>query len=298
MTAWIAVDWGTSRLRLWAMDADGEVIATATSEAGMGRLSPPEFEPAFLAAAGDLVPDIGEVEVLICGMAGARTGWQEVSYTAVPCAPVTWPEAIAATDPRLSVRIIPGLSQSAPPDVMRGEETQIAGFLSDHPDHDGVICLPGTHTKWVRVADGQVESFRTAMTGELFELLSARSTLASFTAEGWDDTAFDDACAEAMQSTEALAADLFGLRAAALLDGFRPGAARGRLSGLLIGHEVAALRDLWRDRPVALVGDDRLVDLYRRALQAAGQGAESFGAEALTLRGLRLAHHHFGKDAS
>jgi len=298
MTAWIAADWGTSRLRLWAMDADGEVIATATSEAGMGRLSPPDFEPAFLAAAGDLLPDVGPVEVLICGMAGARTGWQEVSYTAVPCAPVTRPEMIVAEDPRLSVRIIPGLGQTAPPDVMRGEETQIAGFLSDRPDHEGVICLPGTHTKWARVADGQVQGFRTAMTGELFELLSARSTLAGFAGEGWDDAAFDDACAEAVRSPGALAADLFGLRAAALLEGFGPGAARARLSGLLIGHEVGALRDLWRDRPVALVGDDRLVDLYRRALQSAGQRAESFGAEALTLAGLRLARRHFGKDAS
>mgnify|MGYP000344656055 CR=1 FL=1 len=298
MSAWIAVDWGTTRLRLWALDAAGRVTATATSEEGMARITPEAFEPAFLRAAAGLLPTEGDgpVEVLICGMAGARTGWQEVTYTGVPCAPVTRPEPVTTADPRLRVRIIPGLSQSAPADVMRGEETQIAGVLAEEPGYEGILCLPGTHTKWVRIAAGRVETFRTAMTGELFDLLATRSTLSVFAAGDWDDTAFDAAVAGAVQGPGALAADLFGLRAAALLDGASAAATRARLSGRLIGQEVAALRPMWQDRRVTLVADDMLGDLYHRALSAAGQESERRGAGDLTLAGLRLARDTYPED--
>lgn len=296
MTGWIAADWGTSRLRIWALGAGGDVTGSATSDEGISRLTPDAFEPAFLRAAAGLLPEAGTVEVLICGMAGARTGWQEVSYAAVPCDPIACPERITTSDPRLNVRIIPGLSQSAPLDVMRGEETQIASFLTAHPGYDGVICLPGTHTKWVRVAQGRVLTFRTAMTGELFDLLATRSTLAGLTDDGWDEAAFDQAVSVAVRSTDALAADLFGLRAAGLLEHVAPGAARARLSALLIGQEVASMRPIWQDRPVALIGDATLEDLYRRALDAAGQRAESFDAGELTLTGLCAAFETFRED--
>ena len=49
MTAdWIAVDWGTSTLRAWAMSQDGQDLATASSTDGMGQLASAEFEPALL----------------------------------------------------------------------------------------------------------------------------------------------------------------------------------------------------------------------------------------------------------
>ena len=105
------------------------------------------------------------------------------SAWAISCASTKPPTA----DPRLDVHILPGLSQAEPPDVMRGEETQIAGMLAATPDFDGLVCLPGTHTKWARVSEGRVTDFRTAMTGELFALVSGHSTLSSFTAEGWNE---------------------------------------------------------------------------------------------------------------
>ncbi len=44
---WIAVDWGTSNLRAWAMRGD-EAIATAQSDKGMGSLEKSQFEAALL----------------------------------------------------------------------------------------------------------------------------------------------------------------------------------------------------------------------------------------------------------
>ena len=108
-----------------------------------------------------------------------------------------------------------------------------------------MACLPGTHTKWVQVSAGEVVSFRTCMTGEMFALLSERSVLRhSVAAEGLEEDAFEDALMATLARPEALAAGLFGLRAEGLLEGTAPGALRSRLSGLLIGAELAATRPL------------------------------------------------------
>jgi len=173
---WIAVDWGTSNLRVWAMRASGPV-ADARSDQGMGTLEPEAFEPALL----DLIePWLGAapMPVIACGMVGAKQGWAEAPYAAVPCPPVSLATVTPnVQDRRLVVHILPGLSQASPADVMRGEETQIAGYLADVPEFDGILCMPGTHTKWVQVSAGEVVSFRTFMTGEMFALLSTGSVL-------------------------------------------------------------------------------------------------------------------------
>jgi 2-dehydro-3-deoxygalactonokinase len=294
---WIAADWGTSNLRVWVLDGAGTVLAERSSDRGMGQLRPAEFEPALLDLIADFLPPGRVTPVLICGMAGARQGWAEAPYSAVPCPPAgTLSVAAPAADPRLSVRILPGLSQAAPPDVMRGEETQIAGFLARAPDFDGTLCLPGTHTKWVRVQAGQVQAFRTVMTGELFALLSGQSVLRHSVAEGWDEPAFADAVAAAARNPETFAADLFSIRAAALLSGQTQAVGRARLSGVLIGAELAATRAFWQDRAVVLIGAPALCGHYAAALARLGASATPAAAAALTLEGLKAAHASLNRE--
>ncbi len=290
--AWIAADWGTSALRIWAMDDADRVIGTARSDRGMGGLDRDGFETAFLEIAGPFLAIGAVTDVIVCGMAGAREGWAEAGYAKVPCAPAGDAAVTVQTvDPRLNVRILPGLSQASPADVMRGEETQIAGFLRLAPDFDGVICLPGTHTKWAHVSAGEVVSFRTFMTGELFALLSKNSVLRHVVAgDGWDAGAFTSGLSDAMSRPESVAAKLFGLRASALLDAVPPATARAQLSGLLIGMELAASRPYWLGQRVALIGADALVALYETAL--AGQGVPTEKpADDVTLSGLVAARH-------
>ncbi|MBS0123248.1 2-dehydro-3-deoxygalactonokinase [Thetidibacter halocola] len=285
---WIAVDWGSSHLRVWGMAGDA-VVFRRTSDAGMGRLEPDGYEPVLLALLPDL-PD-APLPVLICGMAGSRQGWREAPYIAVPCAPPVKAIAVPARDTRLAVRILPGIMQGSPADVMRGEETQVAGFLALNPGFDGVICLPGTHTKWVHVSAGEIVSFRTFLTGELFALLSTQSVLRhSVAAEGWDDAAFAEAVARAQTRPAAVAADLFSLRAEGLLHGLSPDTARARLSGLLIGMELAAAKPYWLGQPVAVLGAPQIAGPYRAALQAQGVPVTLADAERMTLEGLKAAH--------
>lgn len=288
---WIAVDWGTSRLRAWAMSASGELLAEATSDDGMSRVDHTGFEPALLALISPWLGS-GQLPVLACGMVGARQGWAEVGYQSVPAKPGDLdPFHVTATDPRLKVMILPGLSQTNPPDVMRGEETQIAGFLVKDPEFDGVLCLPGTHSKWVRISAEEVVSFQTAMTGELYHLLSTQSVI-SHVLKGdgpEDEAAFLEAVSDMMSKPEALAQRLFAIRADAVLNGISATTSRSRMTGYLIGAELAATRPYWLGQRVAVAAEPMLADLYGRALTAQGAWVEIHDAGPLTRAGLSAA---------
>lgn len=289
---WIAADWGTSHLRVWRMEGHA-VTAEARSAQGMGRLAPGAFEPALLDLIGPWLEDAGRAQVLACGMVGARQGWVEAAYVATPAPPGDPAASVPAParDPRIEVRILPGLCQQDPPDVMRGEETQIAGLLLEEPSFAGLVCLPGTHSKWVRVASGRVEAFQTFMTGELFALLSGQSVLRhSMPGQSWNDAAFAAGFAAARSDPAALARSLFAIRAAGLLRDVPPGAARARLSGLLIGAEFAAMGGEALSGAVAVIGAGGIAEIYRDAFRLAGVEPQIIAAENATLRGLCAAH--------
>ena len=286
---WIAVDWGTSSFRTWAMSEGGEILAQTSSDRGMGNLQPSAFEAALLDSIGDWLD--GPTEVIACGMVGARQGWIEAPYHAVPTAPLPGSFARPDTqDPRLNVHIIAGLSQDKPADVMRGEETQIAGFVAQNPKFDGILCLPGTHTKWAHISAEEVVSFQTFMTGEIFSLLSSASVLRhSVSGEGWDGDAFIQAVDDALSHPEKLAARLFSLRAEGLLHDMQNATARARLSGLLIGAELAAARPYWLGQDIALIGAERLSQAYAEALRPQGITPRIADATTMTLAGLTAA---------
>jgi 2-dehydro-3-deoxygalactonokinase len=284
---WIAVDWGTSNLRVWAI-AGGRPIAEARSHDGMAQLSRGDFEPALLRLIEPWLDPGRRVRVIACGMVGSRQGWTEAPYRTLPCTPLDAAALVAAParDRRIRVWLAPGLRQMESADVMRGEETQIAGALVREPGFDGILCLPGTHTKWTHVSAGEVVSFQTFMTGELFDLLSNGSVLRHAIGEGWNDDAFAAALSEALSRPERLAARLFAIRAEGLVHGLAPAVARARLSGALIGAELAAARPYWLGQPVAIVGAAQLSTLYAKALSLQGVAARVLDGTACTLAGL------------
>ena len=174
-----AVDWGTSSFRLWLLDASGAVLAEKRSGDGMltaGAEGFPAILERHLAAAG--AP--ADLPVIVCGMAGARQGWIEAPYVALPASlDAILAGAVPVPGQARKIRILPGLAQRSAeaPDVMRGEETQLAGVLPLFAAGSHLICMPGTHSKWVEAADGVITGFRTWLTGELFSILSKQSIL-------------------------------------------------------------------------------------------------------------------------
>jgi len=287
---WIAADWGTSNARFWAIGSDGSVLGTRTSDKGMGELAPSEFEGVLAAVCDDWLETADTV--VACGMVGSRQGWVEAPYQTTPCA-VCPSKMVTAPVTRagLTVHVIPGIRQMDPADVMRGEETQIAGFLAQNVGWDGVVCLPGTHTKWVHVSAGEVISFQTCMSGELFALLTQHSVLRhSIAAGGWDDDAFHEAMSQTLSRPEGLAGRLFSIRAAQLVNDTDTVTLRARVSGLLIGAELAAAKPYWLGRDIALIGADAVSMPYVAGLKAQGVPVIRGDAQTMTLAGIKAAH--------
>ncbi len=259
-------------------------------ESVMAKNTSGEFETALLALISDWLPSDRSTLVLAAGMVGARQGWVEVPYAETPCDCID-PGLIVRTpakDSRIDVRILPGLCQREPADVMRGEETQIFGFLAKHSGFDGTVCLPGTHSKWVNVARGGVTGFHTAMTGELFDLLSTQSVLKHSIDAGWSEDAFLRGVDDGLSAPHKLTASLFALRAESLLCDPNPGWGKARLSGLLIGAELAFA--LSGTDSVALIGGGTMTELYRSALSRHGVEAIRYDAGQATRAGLTEAY--------
>ena len=164
----IAVDWGTSNFRAFRLDAQGAVAARRSSERGMLAVPAGEFEAALRAEIAPWLAD-GETQVLLCGMVGSRQGWIEAPYLPCPAGLDELANAVVAVPfAGAQVRLVPGVSaMTGVPELMRGEETAAMGIC----DSDGVVCFPGTHSKWVQLSDRKVVSFTTAMTGEVFSAL-------------------------------------------------------------------------------------------------------------------------------
>ncbi len=288
----IAADWGTSNLRIWGIDHRGQVINTINNGKGMASLIPSEFEPYLISLIESWLPKEGNAKcpIIICGMAGAKNGWKEAAYLKAPCPPINKKKIIQVEtdDQRISVSIVPGIMQTSPPDVMRGEETQIAGYLSKNPDFDGIICLPGTHTKWAHISANEIVSFKTFMTGEIFLSLSERSILkTSVQSNDFDSTSFLEAFEDTYSNPALLSSKLFGLRAADLLENTSTKFLKSKLSGYLIGCELAGAKSYWLGQNIIMIGNNDLCILYQKALKKLGLNATIENTQNVTLNGLK-----------
>ena len=295
---WIAVDWGPSNLRAWGIDAAGGIAFSRSSDQGMGKLTPDAYPGVLTALLAEAVPAAAPIDVLICGMAGARQGWLEAPYLDTPAdLSHLLARSVAPQMPGTGfrVRILPGVCFRSPgaEDVMRGEETQLLGLHALSPDFTGLVVMPGTHSKWATLADSRIERFSSAMTGELFEVLRTHSVLRhSLQGElvGPDrDSGFEAGLAQGLGAPQRLTATLFKVRAGSLLSGRSAPWCAGFLSGLLIGAEIGGQRDWITDAEIPLVGSSGLCGLYARGFAVLGARTRIVDATDATLAGLRAA---------
>jgi 2-dehydro-3-deoxygalactonokinase len=294
--AWVAADWGTSNLRAWGMGENGDILVSASSEKGMGKLSPGEFPAALAEVTDRLGVSDRSIDVLVCGMAGARQGWLEAPYLEAPTDLRNLVSGAVRPDMPgpMRVAILPGVCQrQGGENVMRGEETQLLGLAALQPGYEGLVCMPGTHSKWAWLSGTQIGQFSTAMTGELFELLKTYSVLRHSLGGAGDGGAREDGFASGAEDGLARPADLLGqlfrVRAAALLSGRDSDWCAGYLSGLLIGTEIAANRSQIGSVAVPLIGSTALCELYARVLAMAGAKGQPVDATEVVLAGLKAA---------
>ena len=270
--ALLAADWGTTNFRLFLFSADGEIIARHTANIGLKNLGVLSFEQALTSVMkGDF--DRPDLPILLSGMVGSRTGWAEAPYAACPAG---LNEVVAglvgAPADKLKVKIVPGLNAEADHpgliNVMRGEETQIFGV--SRKTGEGVFVLPGTHCKWASVEGGKITGFSSYMTGEMFSVLKAHSILGDLMHDDVDDEdAFRLGVDRAMNDKSFLSL-VFSVRTEGLFGHIKPESLSSYLSGLLIGSEIRAESLRHGIRPVGLIGDGTLSNLYKRALLHTG----------------------------
>ena len=309
----IALDWGTTSLRAYKLAAGGQVLEQRSLSSGImqlpsgprmiaGQMCTDGFELAFDDACGDWLEAQPELPVIACGMVGSAQGWREAAYCDTPAnvANLGTSLKVLRSLRGVEVHIVPGVIQRSPlPNVMRGEETQVLGVLQSLPADAGdnlLIGLPGSHSKWVEVADGCIVHFDTFMTGELFAILSEHSILGRTQQRGaaFDGQAFDRGVQVALSLDGEIGplSTLFSARSLGLTGELSATEQVDYLSGLLIGHELAALADVQRRRrnssdlpSIILIGNSQLCARYSRALDACGFAPVSL-AEQATERGL------------
>jgi 2-dehydro-3-deoxygalactonokinase len=292
---YVAVDWGTSSFRLWLVDRAGNILGERRSHEGMMVAAKPGFAT-VLQSHLEAVGAAPGLPIIVCGMAGARGGWVEAGYVDTPAHLASiLKQAVTVPGQDRDIRILPGIAQRdrKAPDVMRGEETQLLGALGMDATDGAVVCMPGTHSKWVRADGGAVERFATFMTGELFDVVS-RETILSHAVAGADEAEDIDAFKSAVMAafaTPSFAANLlFQVRSGQLLYGGKPSSAREGISGTLIGLELAAgLAGKASGDGIILVASGRLQRLYQLAFDTVSVPVRSIAAEDAVRRGLSMA---------
>lgn len=291
----IAVDWGTTSLRAYRLDATGQVTERRASPQGILAIPEGGFEAVLRASTADWLA-AGETRILLSGMVGSRQGWREAPY--LPCPAGAAEIAAALTDIPFDgarVKLVPGLSdtdQAGTPEVMRGEETQILGVLdrlvADDPPTgearaEGIACLPGSHSKWARIRDHRIVAYRTYLSGEAFAALRSGTILGRMMADApHHPAAFASGLARAAEPGHLLH-HLFGVRSLGLAGRLADSESASYLSGLLIGHEVQAA--LPTGALVHLIGAPALCGLYAEAILAFG-GRAAIMPEDAAARGL------------
>ncbi len=287
----IGLDWGTTSLRAYLFDANGEVLATRVSTAGIMNLPVPAeeggFDEAFDEACGVWLADAPALPVIAAGMVGSAQGWVQAPYVETPASV----EALVAgvvgirTGRGALLTVVPGvLEQGALPNVMRGEETQVFGTLCDpaaaETTQAALIGLPGTHAKWVVVEGGRIARFYTFMTGEVYAALTAHTILGrTMKRPAQPDTpAFLRGVTVAREHGSAgLLATAFSTRTLGLTGQLSADEQPDYLSGVVIGHELLGLEASLARRDVSLsacaprlIGADALCERYRLALEQFG----------------------------
>ena len=286
MNLWVALDWGTSNFRAYLMD-NNNVIDQVSTQEGMKFIDQNEFEKILIKNI-DAWNNKFDIKVIIAsGMVGAKQGWIEVPYVNSPCdiRNVNFKTLKILDD--ANIHILSGVSQFNPSDVMRGEETQIAGFLLNNVDFNGSICLPGTHSKWVNMNSYNIQEFTTFLTGELYEIVKKYSILNhSLNTTELDDEIVKSSAKLIIENPSFISNKLFEIRADNLLKNSNQTSNNSKLVGYLLGIELSGSRTYWEDKDLVIIGSSNLNKYYELILNGRSNSIRLFNSSDMALNGL------------
>lgn len=293
--AFIGVDWGNSNARFYLIAEDGSLLDTRSGP-GIGHLDGADtIESACFEAIGEWIAQEPNLSVIMVGAVGSNIGWHRVGYANTPA---TLDDIVLGT---LSFRargvdfwLAPGVATTridGLPDVMRGEEIQIFGSVIGD---EALICLPGTHSKWVQVSGRAVAAFHSAHTGELLDILGRHSILLNpkRPVAAKPDAVFVEGVEVARASIAGLESLLFTVRSRQIAGALKPEDADSYLAGLTIGCEIKSALALYGapSTAITVIGSPHLSALYAAALACFGAVSHAIDGDAASLSGLMRLH--------
>jgi len=270
--ALIGIDWGTSSLRGYLIDSHGTVLDKLHAPNGIMQIANADFEAALV----NLIEpwhNYGELPMIASGMITSRNGWLETPYLTAPANAKQLANSLKTkrTSNGLDVHFVTGVTikHDGAPDVMRGEETQIVGVVESGMT-EGVVVMPGTHSKWVTLQDGGIENFATFMSGEIFAALRDHTILGALAKDNdFQVNGFKKGVAAGFKAGTQLLHTLFHVRTLPLFNLIGEDEVSDYLSGMLIGAEIRGATDNGvAVNQVTLVGQDSLVERYSKAFEA------------------------------
>ena len=284
----LVIDWGTTNLRAYLCSADGDILEAVSSPRGIKFLAREDY-PVVL---NELVQSFAGHDidtVIISGMAGSKNGWLEVPYCEVPTRIGDLKGSLVSLPAQIVGYLVPGIKvvkADDSSDVIRGEEIQIYGAIEHLKVNSALLCLPGTHSKWVRVDKGTIIDFSTFMTGDVFQGLG-NTILGCEASDGFCEGAFLQGLSASHEIAGGLLHQLFTGRTK-MLDGLLDGSeVSSYVSGLLLGHELSeATHYLTNDETVIVIGSDHLCQRYLLALKENNINALSLSSDIATCRGV------------
>lgn len=296
----IGVDWGTTHLRAYLCEiaTSGDINLIAV-EKGLGvSKQTSSFESTLFDCIDPWLKLYGKLPIYLCGQIGSSIGWHEAPYLPCPINPYKIKyDFLSFTARGFKVSIVPGIScclNNDEFDVMRGEELQILGWLKLNPNHlkgRYLLCLPGTHTKWVLLVDSEIQLFKTAMTGELFDLLTTQSILIQKNGSNFNQDAFLSGANKTINSEQgAFSHSLFSVRSKQLFSQLSEHAACSYLSGFLIGCDIRAAMNAsqWNMESfdsIEIIGAPHLSDCFSKVLSIKNIKSTVHNVEKITLLG-------------
>lgn len=299
-------DWGTSVGRFYLCRFYQQKITVIARAQGRGIKHISDPQACFFELCQDWFNQYGPIPVYLIGTVGADIGWKKSPYVTCPTNKnQLLKNAISFTTKGIKITILPGVTCTnhyGLPDIMRGEETQLFGFLAQYPQHkEQLVCLPGTHTKWALLANNQIQSFLTSPVGELYEVLNQHSVLLNPTmTQRACNASFTQGLQIGMLKKSNILHTLFATRSLQVINNMDNNQAAGYLSGLLIGADVqAAMQDFPAFSQVCVIGSDYICSLYVQALNHLGIANQLFSSEDATILGMQaLATAHWDAHVS
>lgn len=289
----ILIDWGTTNVRAFLVDSlSGDVVDRRQNDKGI-KYVPAGGYPEVYAELTYGWLDTAKF-TLMAGMVGSANGWEEAAYVPLPASPLKVSEHIHTLLSAKDVYIVGGLCCAGIDntyDVLRGEEVQIIGLLAKLQQEKKLVCLPGTHSKWLEVDENNIiDSFTTVMSGDFFSAVCTSTIMAMMldTPQVFSQVEFTRGV-ELSARPGGIMAHMFKVRGALLFNQIKPEHIESMISGIVIGSEINSMKEVYdTNTTIHVVATKALAEKYSQAFDILEIAHQVHGGDTLSLEGMKF----------